>query len=59
MAPVPCVLVLRLGNIGYGSEILAELVIFGVADHADATMNWNRACAELFAAESAADGIFP
>src|SRR5215472_16354014 len=51
-------LVLRLGNIGDGLEIFAELVIFSVADQADHEELRIWSVAELLAAEGAADGIF-
>src|SRR5215467_15120227 len=53
----PGLLVLRLGNIGDGLEIFAELVIFGVADQTHHEELGIGFVAEFLAAESAADGI--
>ena len=50
--------VLRLGNIGDGLEIFAELVIFGIANQTDHKELGMGDAAELLAAEGATDGIF-
>src|SRR5262245_50759485 len=51
--------VLRLGKIGDGLEVFAELVIFGIADQSNHQELGIGLVAELLAAENAANGIFP